>query len=58
MSAIHQSTKILVEQAMSLFEEAVRENRPERAAELRKSLLEVFNNTIDDNAKLLEGAKE
>ena len=52
MSAIHESTKILVRQAMDLFEEAVRDRRTERAAELRKSLLEVFENTINDNVTL------
>lgn len=57
MSAIHDSTKILVRQAMALFEEAIRDGRAERAAELRKSLLEVFENTINDNSKLLEKEK-
>lgn len=52
MSAIHESTKTLVRQAMSLFREAVQEGRIERANELQNRLLEVLDNTIDDNANL------
>jgi hypothetical protein len=57
MSAIHESTKFLVRQAFALFEEAVQNGKTERANDLRKSLLEVFDNTIDDNATLLEEVK-
>lgn len=54
MSSIHESTKALVHHAFDLYAEALDNGRPERAAEIRKTLEEVFDNTVDDNAKLLE----
>lgn len=54
MAKVHESTKALYHEALLRFEEAVREGDRERATKLRVVLLETFDNTVDDNATLME----
>jgi hypothetical protein len=54
MSSIHNSAKALFSEVFSRYQEALLNQEPERAARFRNVIEEVFNNTIDDNAKLLD----
>jgi hypothetical protein len=52
--SIYESTKSLVQQVFFQYREALREDNLVRAAELETCLSTVFNDTIDDNARLLK----
>ena len=58
MSAIHESAKALFSQAIWQMREHLLEGDKEKASRIEIVLTEVFNNTVSDNANLLEALKK
>lgn len=56
--SIYASTKALYSEAMDRYAEAIRDGKDDRSSELRRVTGEVFNNTIDDNERLMGLLKE